>query len=68
MTSTTKYEVKKFTSLNDFGLWRLKMHALLVQQGLLEVLESEFMLDVAIEKKDKKMLLEKAHNTIVLSL
>ena len=44
------------------------MHALLVQQGLLEVLESEFMLDVAIEKKDKKMLLEKAHNTIVLSL
>jgi len=41
--------------------------ALLVQQGLLEAFESESMLDVAMEEKDKKTLLEKAHNSIVLS-
>ena len=26
--------VEKFTGSNDFGLWRLKMRALLVHQGL----------------------------------
>jgi len=28
---SAKYEVEKFTGQNDFGLWRLKMRALLVQ-------------------------------------
>jgi len=60
MTST-KYEVDKFTSLNDIRLWRLKICALLVQQGLLEALEGKCRLDVAMEKMDKKTLLEKGH-------
>ena len=46
-----KYEVEKFTGQNNFGLWRLKMRALLVHQG-----------------KDKKILLDKAHSAIILSL
>ncbi|CAK8569061.1 unnamed protein product [Lathyrus sativus] len=37
--SSTKYEIEKFTGVNDFGLWHLKMLALLVQQDLLEALK-----------------------------
>ena len=37
--SSTKYEIEKFTGVNDFGLWCLKMKALLVQQGCLEALK-----------------------------
>ena len=33
---STKFEIEKFNGKNDFGLWRLKMRALLVQQGLAE--------------------------------
>ena len=29
-----KFDLEKFTGKNDFGLWRVKMRALLVQQGL----------------------------------
>jgi len=61
-------EVEKFTGLNDFGLWQLKMRGLLVQQGLLEVLEGESKLDRTMVEKDKTALSGKAHNAIVLSL
>ena len=36
---TTKFKVKKFTRSNDFGLWRLKIRALLVHQGLEDALK-----------------------------
>ena len=36
---TTKFKVEKFMDSNDFGLWRLKMRALLVHQGLKEALK-----------------------------
>ena len=35
---TAKLEVEKFTGSNDFGLWRMKMRALLVYQGLEDAL------------------------------
>ena len=38
---TTKFDVEKFIGRNDFGLWRLKMKALLVQQGLQDALLRE---------------------------
>jgi len=33
------------------------MHALLVQQGILEALEGEFKLDIVMAEKDRKTLL-----------
>jgi len=65
MTSA-KYEVEKFIGLNDFGLWQLKMRALLILQGLLEALEGESKLDRTMIEKDKTTLLD--HNVIVSSL
>jgi len=44
------------------------MHDLLVQQGLLEALDGESNLDASMIEKNKKTLLDKAHNVIVLSL
>ena len=67
MTST-KYEVEKFTGSNDFGLWRMKMRAVLVQQGLLEALGGEENMDLAIPEREKRTLLEKAHSAIILCL
>ncbi|GKF01976.1 hypothetical protein Tco_0028899, partial [Tanacetum coccineum] len=28
-----KFDIKKFDGIGDFGLWRVKMHALLIQHG-----------------------------------
>jgi len=43
---SAKYKVEKFTGQNDFGLWRLKMRAFLVQQGLVEALDGEAKLGI----------------------
>ena len=65
-----KLEVEKFTGENDFHLWRLKMKALLVHQGLYKALA-----EVTSPKKPRKIsdddlpdVLEKAHSAIILSL
>lgn len=47
---------------------RLKMQALLVQHGLLEVLKGPEKMNVGITEKEKMMMIEKAHNIIILSL
>ena len=38
---TAKFNVEKFIGRNDFGLWRLKIRALLVQHGLQDALLRE---------------------------
>ena len=65
---TAKFDVEKFTGKNDFELWRLKMRALLVQQGLQDVLLGEKNLPSTMQEKHKIELLEKAHSAIILSL
>ena len=66
--SSTKYEIENFTGVNDFGLWHLKMQALLVQLGLLEALKGSEKMDDALTEKEKTTMIEKAHNAIMLSL
>ena len=63
-----KFEVEKFTSSNDFGLWRVKMRALLVHHGLDDALKGIGGLLVSMLDQDKKALMEKAHSAIILSL
>ena len=64
-----KLEGEKFTGENDFHLWRLKMKALLVHQGLDEALA-----EATSSKKPRKVLEndllnvpDRAHNAIILS-
>ena len=65
---STKYEIEKFTGVNDFGLWRLKMKALLVQQGCLEALKGATTMDAALTEREKTAMIGKAHSAILLSL
>lgn len=66
---TQKLDVEKFTGENDFHLWSLKMRALLVHQGIEEVLE-----DSQSSKKPRKIkdedlqdAMDKAHRTLIMS-
>lgn len=36
-----KFDIDKFTCKNDFDVWRIKMRAILVQQGLVHVLQGK---------------------------
>ncbi|KAK3023698.1 hypothetical protein RJ639_044308 [Escallonia herrerae] len=39
--TSTKYDLEKFDGSNDFSLWRMKMRAVLIQQGLLKALKGK---------------------------
>ena len=51
-----RFEAKKFTGKNDFGLWRIKMKALLVQQGLADALKSENDLEKEVVPDEKTVM------------
>uniref|UniRef100_A0A803P371 Zinc finger, CCHC-type n=1 Tax=Cannabis sativa TaxID=3483 RepID=A0A803P371_CANSA len=66
-----RFEIDKFNRTNDFRLWRIKMKALLVYNGISEAIDEESLKEIADEKKKKKKKKEiktKAHNAILLSL
>ncbi|KAJ0074652.1 hypothetical protein Patl1_37449 [Pistacia atlantica] len=65
---TTKYEIEFFNGKNDFSLWRVKIRAVLVQQGLLKALNGKQALPESMSDEDKDDLLERAHSAIQLSL
>lgn len=61
-----KFDVEKFDGKNDCGLWRIKMKAILTQQGLVDALKGdEAMMG---DSKEKTQNLEKAHSAIILCL
>ena len=68
VSSGAKYEIEKFNGKKDFSLWRVKMRALLVQQGLLRALEGKDSLAAQLLEEEKEDLLEHAHSAIQLSL
>ena len=41
LMAMARYETKKFNGKSDFGLWRIKMKALLIHQGLADALTPE---------------------------
>nr|KYP63321.1 hypothetical protein KK1_017890 [Cajanus cajan] len=61
-----KMEIEKFSGLGDFSLWRVKMNALLVHQGLDAALSDEAIMKVEERKRTK--VLKKAYSAILLSL
>lgn len=72
--ATTRWEVEKFSGRNDFGLWRIKMRAMMVHQGLVGALDSEGSkekLDADLDPKDqikKQEMLDRSHNSLILNL
>ena len=66
--SSHKFDIEKFTGSNDFTLWKVKMRALLVQQGCVTALEEEEKLSEKLKEGEKAEILAKAHSAILLSL
>ncbi|GJS47454.1 retrotransposon protein, putative, ty1-copia subclass [Tanacetum coccineum] len=60
-----KFDIKKFDGTGDFGLWRIKMRALLIQHGCEAALE---VLPADMEAEAKDELNKKAHSVVILCL
>ncbi|GKB70506.1 retrovirus-related pol polyprotein from transposon TNT 1-94 [Tanacetum coccineum] len=64
-SSITRLDIEKFNGKNDFGLWHIKMRALMVQQGCDVALET---LPADMEAGEKAALMKKAYITLILCL
>ncbi|GKD41505.1 zinc finger, CCHC-type containing protein [Tanacetum coccineum] len=64
-SSMTRLDIKKFDGKNGFGLWQIKMLALMVQQGCDTALKT---LSADMKAGEKVALMKKAYNTLILCL
>nr|GEW00572.1 zinc finger, CCHC-type [Tanacetum cinerariifolium] len=60
-----KFDIEKFNGTGDFGLWRVKMRALLIQHGCEVALK---VLPADMEAQAKAELNKKAHSAVILCL
>ena len=65
---STRFDIDKFTGANDFALWKIKMEAILVQQGVEIALMPQEKLSATVTELEYKTLSAKARSTIILSL
>ncbi|KAL8465333.1 hypothetical protein ACS0TY_034727 [Phlomoides rotata] len=66
--SSMKLDVEKFTGKNDFGLWKVKMRALLVHHGLTTALKTDGSEESSATAAKKAEINKKAHSAIILCL
>lgn len=64
----SKWDIEKFTGDNDFGLWKVKMEAVLIQQKCEKALKGEGSLPVIMSRAEKTEMVDKARSAIVLCL
>ncbi|GJT60503.1 hypothetical protein Tco_1004036 [Tanacetum coccineum] len=64
-SSITRFDIEKFDGKNDFGLWQIKMRALMVQQGCDAALET---LSADMEAGQNADLMKRAYSTLILCL
>jgi len=64
----SKWDIEKFTGDNDFGLWKVKMEAVLIQQKFEKTLKGEGALPVTKSQVEKTEMVDKASSAIVLCL
>jgi len=64
----SKWDIEKFTGDNDFGLWKVKMEAVLIQQKCEKTLNGEGVLPVSMSRAEKTKMVDKAKSAIVLCL
>ncbi|KAL8533867.1 hypothetical protein ACS0TY_010048 [Phlomoides rotata] len=66
--ASLKLDVEKFSRKNDFGLWKVKMKALLIQHGLAGALKLDGEEESSNGRDKKIKIMEKTHNAIILCL
>lgn len=64
----SKCDIEKFIGINDFGLEKVKMQAVLTQQKCLEALKGESMMSATLTLAEKRRMIDKAKSVIVLCL
>lgn len=64
-SSINRFDIEKFDGKNDFGLWQIKMRALMVHLGCDATLET---LPADMEAGEKAVLMKKAYRTLILCL
>ncbi|MCI36014.1 glutamate receptor 3.6, partial [Trifolium medium] len=64
----SKFHIEKFIGSNDFGLWKVKMRAVLVQNKCVEALKGEAQMPTNFSAEEKTELNDKAVNAITLCL
>ena len=71
----SKIDLEKFTGKNDFNMWKVKMEALLITQGLGDALEPitkkegiEASSSTSLATQQAAEIDKKARSTIILSL
>ncbi|KAL8512133.1 hypothetical protein ACS0TY_018548 [Phlomoides rotata] len=68
---STRFDIEKFSGKTDFGIWRIKMKALLVHQGLADALKDDSSTrgeESSSAATERVKMMEKAHNAIILCL
>jgi len=64
----SKWDVEKFIGDNNFGLWKVKMEAVLIQQKCEKALKGEGSLPATMSRAEKTEMVDKARSAIVLCL
>jgi len=64
----SKWDIEKFTGSNDFGLWKGKMQAVLIQQKCEKPLKGEGVLLVTMTQAEKNEMVDRVRSAIVLCL
>ena len=67
MGSTT-FKIEKFNGRNNFGLWQVKMLALLKQQGLYRIVFDKASVPGSVTEFERKEMEMKAHSALQLSI
>ncbi|CAJ2659843.1 unnamed protein product [Trifolium pratense] len=64
----SKFDIEKFTGSNDYGLWKVKMRAVLVHNNCVEALKGESRITASLSAAEKTELNDKAVSAIILCL
>jgi stalled ribosome alternative rescue factor ArfA len=64
----SKWDIEKFSGDNDFGLWKVKMETVLIQQKCEKALKGEGSLSVTMSRAEKTGMVDKSSSAIVLCL
>ena len=65
---TAKFDIEKFNGGGNFGLWEIKMKAILIQQMCEEALKGEVKMSPSLTQVEKKNMIDRARSAIVLCL
>ncbi|PNX91160.1 cytochrome p450, partial [Trifolium pratense] len=64
----SKFDIEKFTGSNVYGLWNVKMRAVLVHNKCVEALKGEARMPASLSAAEKAELNDKAVSAIILCL